>query len=333
MLKGDPFFPGLLAGVEIAFKHQPHDCVAAFAELPQYFVSDHALAGVIFLGVVMGAIDHDGTSDVFAGDRRLSFGDLFRLVVCFSASAAEHDMAVRIPHGLDDGGLAVGIDTDKMVRSARRNHGVHRDLQATFSPVLEADRHGDAACHLAMGLAFGRARADGGPTDKIGHVLRTDRVQQFRSTGEAHLIDLEQKRSRQLNSRCDIAGPVQVRVIDEALPSDCRPGLFKVCSHHDQKSVAKGIGNRLQLGSIFVGRIGIMDGTGPYDHEEPVTVLSMEDSANRFSGFHHERRCLIGNRKFGLDGTRRGQCFNLDNVLIVDRSIHGLLCSIWLGSQ
>lgn len=177
MLKGDPFFPGLLAGVEIAFEHQPHDCVAAFAELPQYFVSDHALAGVVFLGVVMGAIDHDGTGDAFAGDRSLSFGDLFRLVVCFSASAAEHDMAVWIPHGLDDGGLAVGIDTDKMVRSARRNHGIHGDLQATFSPVLEADRHGDAACHLAMGLAFGRTRADRGPTDEIGYVLRTDRVQ------------------------------------------------------------------------------------------------------------------------------------------------------------
>lgn len=86
-------------------------------------------------------------------------------------------MAVWIPHGLDDGGLAVGIDTDKMVRSARRNHGIHGDLQATFSPVLEADRHGDAACHLAMGLAFGRTRADRGPTDEIGYVLRTDRVQ------------------------------------------------------------------------------------------------------------------------------------------------------------
>lgn len=136
------------------------------------------------------------------------------------------------------------------------------------------------------------------------------------------MIDLEQKRSRQLNSRCDIAGPVEMRVIDEALPSDCRPGLFKVGSHHDQESVAKGIGNRLQLGGIFIGRIGIMDGTGPYDHEEPVTVLSMEDSANRFSGFHDQCCRLIGNGQLGFNGARGWQRLDFNNVLIIDGSTH-----------
>lgn len=49
MLKGHPFFPGLLAWVEIAFQHESHDGLTAFAELSQDLTSNNALAGMIFL--------------------------------------------------------------------------------------------------------------------------------------------------------------------------------------------------------------------------------------------------------------------------------------------
>ena len=71
-----------------------------------------------------------------------------------------------------------------------------------------------------------------------------------------------------------------------------------------------------------------MNRAGAHDDQKPVAVLSMKNAANRFSGFHDERRGLISNREFGLDGAGRGQRLNLNNVLIVDRSIHGLLYSI-----
>lgn len=122
-------------------------------------------------------------------------------------------------------------------------------------------------------------------------------------------------------------------VIDEALPSDRGPRLFEVGPHHDQESVTQGISDRFQLSGIFVCGIGVMNRAGAHDDQKPVAVLPMKNAANRFSGFHDERRGLISNREFGLDGAGRGQRFNLNNVLIVDRSIHGLLCSIWLGSQ
>jgi hypothetical protein len=69
-----------------------------------------------------------------------------------------------------------------------------------------------------------------------------------------------------------------------------------------------------------------MDGAWSYNDQEPVTILSMENSANRFSGFNDECRSLIGNRQFGLNGARGWQRLDFYNVLIVDRSIHQGSC-------
>src|SRR6185312_11244869 len=63
----------------------------------------------------------------------------------------------------------------------------------------------------------------------------------------AQLIDFEENRPSQLHSRRDIAGPVEMRVINQALPSDGGSGFFKVSPHHDQAAVTQGIGNWLQL--------------------------------------------------------------------------------------
>lgn len=133
---------------------------------------------MIFLGIVMRTVDHDGTGDAFSGNRGLSFCNLLCFVVRSSASAAKHDMAVGVAHGSDDGGLAIGIDADEVVWGAGGRHGIDGDLQTAFCPVLESHRHGDSTGHFSMGLAFGRAGPDGRPTDEVGDVLRADRIQQ-----------------------------------------------------------------------------------------------------------------------------------------------------------
>jgi hypothetical protein len=49
----------------------------------------------------------------------------------------------------------------------------------------------------------------------------------------------------------------------------------------------------------------------------------MQYSADGFPRFDHESGGLIGNRQFRLDCSRRRESFDFNNVLIVDRSIHG----------
>ncbi len=322
MLKSYAFFPGLFAWIQVAFEHQSHDGLPTFTELPQNLLGDESLASMIFLGVVVRTVDHDRAGDAFVRDGGFGFGNVFLFVVGLAATTTQDDVAVGIPHGPDDRCLAVGIDADKVVGSTGRNHGIDGNLKTAFGPIFEPDWHGDTACHFAMRLAFCRTGTDRRPTNKVGDVLRADRIQQLRSAGKAQLIDLEENRSSQLDSGRDVAGPVQMGIVDQAFPADGGPWLFKVGSHHDQETVAQGVGYGLQLDGILIGGVGVMDGARSDDHKKPVTVLSMEDPANGFSGFNDQRGGLIGDRQFGLDGARRGKRLDFNNMLIVDRSIH-----------
>ena len=326
------FLPGLFAGMQVAFEHEPHDGVAAFTELPQDLLGDESLAGMIFLGIVMRTIDHNGTGNALSGDGSLSFGDIVCFVVRSSASPTEHEMAIRIAHGLDDGSLAVGIDADEMVWGTSGRHGIDGDLQTAFRPVLESNRHRNAAGHFAMGLAFRSAGTDGSPTNEIGDVLRADRVQQLCPAGKAQLVDFEENCSRQFHPCRDVAGAVEARIVDEPFPSYGGSRLFEVGSHDNEEAVTQGIGDGLQLAGILIGSLGVMDGAWADDDQEPVAVFSMKNPANGFSRFHDECRCLICDREFGLDGAGRRKRLDFNNVLIVDRSIHDLLRSmVWFS--
>ncbi len=326
MLKGHTFLPGLFAGIQVAFEHQSHDGLAAFAELPQDLVSDHALAGVILPGIVMRTIDHDRAGDPLSGNRNLSFGNILCFIVRSSASATEHEMAIRIAHSLDDGSLAIGIDADEMVWRAGGRHGIDGDLQTAFRPILESNRHGDPAGHFTMGLAFRGAGTDGCPANEVGDVLRADRIQELRSAGKAQLIDPEENRSRQFHPCRNVAGAVETGIVDEPFPPHGGSRLFEVGSHDNEEAVTQGIGDGLQLAGILIGSLGVMDGARADDDQEPVAVFSMKNAANGFSRFHDERRRLISNGQLGLDGARRGERLDFNDVLIIDRPIHEWSC-------
>src|SRR5574338_754309 len=105
-----------------------------------------------------------------------------------------------------------------------------------------------------------------------------------------------------------------MRVINQAFPSDGGSGFFKVSPHHDQETVTQSIGEGFQLEGIFKGSVRVMDGARSYDDQEPITILSMEDSANRFSGFDDECRSLIGNRQLCLNGARGRQRLDFNDV-------------------
>ncbi len=73
----------------------------------------------------------------------------------------------------------------KAVRVQGRLHGIDGDLQIAVGAVLEADREGEAAGHLAVGLRFGGAGADRPPTDQVGQIMRGDRVEHLAGDRQA----------------------------------------------------------------------------------------------------------------------------------------------------
>jgi len=73
----------------------------------------------------------------------------------------------------------------------------------------------------------------------------------------------------------DLEGPVEIRVVNETLPSDSRAGFFEI-SPHDNEEIAP-FGN---LGSKEFGVVESllrrMDGTGANDHEKSIVVSGQD---------------------------------------------------------
>ena len=280
MLEGHTFFPHLFAGIQVAFEHEAHDGLAAFTKLPQDLMSDKALAGIIFLGVIVRTVDHDGAGDALIRDGGFGFGDVFFFIVGPAAAATQDDVAVGVAHGPNNRRLAIGIDADKVMWRPCGEHRIDCDLQAAFRAVLETDRHRNTAGQLAVRLTFRGARADRGPTDQIGDVLRADRIEQFSGAGESELVDMQENSSGEFEASGNVAGPVQMRIIDQAFPADRGSGFFKIGPHDNEKMLSQRIRDRLEFGGVLVGGLRIVNGAGADNDDEPISILPMKDPAD-----------------------------------------------------
>ena len=84
-----------------------------------------------------------------------------------------------------------------------------------------------------MGLALGGARADRPPGDRVGDVLRRDRVEELAADRKPGLEHPEQHAPREVQPGVDVAGAVEVRVVDQPLPAGRRARLLEVDAHRD----------------------------------------------------------------------------------------------------
>ena len=107
----------------------------------EHFAGDETLTSVVFTGVVMRTVDHDGTNDALARDNGFRAGHMFGLIIGFAAAATQYDMTVGVAGGLDDGGQPIGVDAQKMMRLLRGDHRIQGHLKIALCAVLEADRH------------------------------------------------------------------------------------------------------------------------------------------------------------------------------------------------
>ena len=153
-------------------------------------------------------------------------------------------------------------------------HGVHGDLQVAVGAVLEADREGEAAGHLAVGLGFGGAGADGAPADHVGHIFRCDRIEHL--VGHRHLQfgQPEKQAPGDPQPLRDQVGAVHVGIVDQPFPADGGARFFEVDPHHQHELVIHAPGQGRQAAGIVDGGLGVMDRAGAdHDHQAAVTAL------------------------------------------------------------
>ena len=119
-----------------------------------------------------------------------------------------------------------------MMRVLRGTDGIDRDLHIPARTIFKTDRTRETAGKLPMALALGCAGANGAPADQIGDVLRRDQVQIFSGGGEAHAIDIQQQLARAAQAFVDVERVVEVRIVDEAFPTNRGTGFLEIHTHH-----------------------------------------------------------------------------------------------------
>ena len=227
-------------------------------------------------------------------------------VVGLARAAAQDDVPVRVAGRVQDRRRAAVVDAGEGVRGGGGAHGVDGDLHVAVGAVLEADRHRQARAELAVDLALGRARADRRPRDRVGDVLRRDRVEELAADRQAEAQDLEQQLARGGDAGVDVARAVEVRVVDEALPAGRRARLLEVHAHRDVQVV--GVRQRLlgQPASVVERGDGVVHAARADDDEQPV-VGAVEDRLDVVAPGQHELGHLGLERQALEEGGRGGQ--------------------------
>ena len=210
---------------EVALKHDTDEAprvIVANAELLRNVLRDAHLIFMLFLAVAVAAVDHDARRQLRLGEGFARLRDVRRAKVGARVGATQDHMALVVAGGFDDRREALLRDREESVRARRRLDRVDGDADGAVGAVLEADRHAQAACELAVHLRLGRACTDRAPRDEVCRVLRADRVEEFGGRWQADLGDLEEEATREAQALVDLVAAIQVWVVDKALPADGR---------------------------------------------------------------------------------------------------------------
>ena len=116
--------------------------------------------------------------------------------------------------------------------------GKSEETHAAVRAVFEADGEGDATSELSVKLRLGRPRADGTPGDQVGDELGRDCVEKFRTNRNAEVCEVAEQLAGETEAFVDFEGAVDIRIVDETLPADRRPGFL------DQVASARGRSHR-----------------------------------------------------------------------------------------
>ena len=207
----------------------------------------------------MAAIHHQHLGQAGLLEDRGSREDAVGVVIRPQPAAAQDNVAVPISGCADDARDPLLVDAQKTVGRLRGGHGVNGGLQAAIGRVLETDRHGQTAGHLAVGLRLRRARAYGRPAHQVADVLRHDRVQEFRRRRQTQLDDLREQSPGFFQSRIDVVGTIQVRVVDQSFPADARARFLEIHTHDDAQSVGQFLAQAIELPRVGQRPVGVMN--------------------------------------------------------------------------
>ncbi len=210
------------------------------------------------------------------------------------------------------------------MRSRRGATSVDGDLDVAVGAVLEPDRHREAGAELAVGLTLGGAGADRPPADRVGDVLRRDRIEELAADRQAGVEHLQQQLAGDPQAGVDVAGVVEVGIVDQPLPPGRRPRLLEVDPHHDQQLAVQLARLGAEPPGVVECRFRVVDAAGA-DHDHQPLVLAAEDVDHFLAPFHHLGFARLAERQLLQQRRRWAQLHHFRDPLFADPVSFGSL--------
>lgn len=234
----------------------------------------------------MGAIHHDRRGQTCFFEQGAGAGNAGGIIVGAVFTAAKNDVASRVAASGNRAGQALHGNAEESLRGAGGLYGIDGHFDIAAGGVFEAERHGEAAGHLAMGLGLCGARANGRPANEVGNVLRRDGIEQLGCSGEADVDDFEEEFTGGFEARGNVVRAIEVGVHDEAFPANGGSGLLEIDTH-DQLNTIRDLGSEggEPLG-IIATCFEVMD-RARADDEEETLVLSEDNFVDALASGNH----------------------------------------------
>jgi len=192
---------------------------------------------LLYQKLTVRAVNHDGQLLTLLGESLLGSLNAGLVVVGALGTTSKNDETVLVAGGAGNGGKALLGNTHEVMFGSSSTDSVNSDTQAAVGAVLETNRERKARSKLAVKLALSCAGANGTNRDQVGKKLRGDGVEHLGGNGHAGRGEVAKQLSGDTETLVDLESLVDVRVVDEALPADSRPGLLEVGAHDDDKVI------------------------------------------------------------------------------------------------
>jgi cobaltochelatase CobN len=230
-------------------------------------------------------------------------------------------VAVVIAGRRRDGAATLLGHRQKVMGMRRRLHGVDRDLHVTVRAVLESDRARQSRHELAMHLALRRPRTDRAPRHQVADELRRDHVEELAAGRQAELVDIAQQAAREPQAFVDVKAPVQIGIVDQALPAHGRARLLEVHAHDDLERALVALALFAQPTRVLQRRLGIVNRAGA-DHDRETIVARVQNSLQSAARCAHGRRGMLAERVLAHELFGRAQLANVADAQVVGTNGH-----------
>src|SRR4029079_18046710 len=212
-------------------------------------------------------------------------------------------MSVRISSSFQDRRRALLGERRKKMAAPRRLDRIDGDLDIAVGAVLDSHRHRQTRGQFPMHLALRCAGADGTPADEVCIELAESGIEKLGPGADAEFDNIGKQLPSEAQSFIDSIRLIYIGLVDQYFPADDSARFFEVYAHDNQKRARKRIDNRLELGRVFEGSLGVVY-RARADHDEKPAILAVEDrldgtarSVNVFRRRFGERNLLSENRR------------------------------------